>query len=167
MIEKTIKLKDKGLSKEDRELMRRGQELADKYGLKFNGWWEVAYTFTIPDTKDTFLANTEKEIVNKLRMYRQYSESYLQEMPWTVFHGEPYDFKMEIPGWHKRLLAKIRDIENKRGTEGVEEFLESLEGIFEKPMFQKKFRSLEDVDRRMFANSMNKFMPGFLEMMEV
>lgn len=71
MIEKTIRLNDKGLSKEDRKLMRRGQELADKYGLNFNGWWEVAYTFTMSDTRDTFLANTEEEIINKMRMYRE------------------------------------------------------------------------------------------------
>jgi len=39
MIEKTIKLKDTNLSKEDKKLMRRGQSLANKYGLNFNGWW--------------------------------------------------------------------------------------------------------------------------------
>lgn len=70
MIEKTIKLKDTNLSKEDKKLMRRGQSLANKYGLNFNGWWQIAYTFTMPDTNDTFLANTEEEITNKMRMYR-------------------------------------------------------------------------------------------------
>lgn len=72
MTEKTIRHHEiEGLSQEDKQLMKRGQDLADKYGLKFNGWWEISYTFTDPQTHNTFLANTEEEIINKLRMYRE------------------------------------------------------------------------------------------------
>jgi hypothetical protein len=70
-MEKAIHAKEMGsLEPHEEELMLRGKELADKFDLKFNGWWEVAYTFTVPETQDTFLAKDENELINKLKKFR-------------------------------------------------------------------------------------------------
>lgn len=59
--------------KENNQYDDEGQRLAMKYDLIYNGWWEDAnkFTFTDKDTKSTFLANDEEELIKKLNKMKK------------------------------------------------------------------------------------------------
>jgi len=72
--EKTIatsRFDSKEGSPEENKCMEIGQRLADRFGLRFDGWWELSYQFTIlkglPDEQNTFLAKNEEEVFNSLQ----------------------------------------------------------------------------------------------------
>jgi hypothetical protein len=69
--EKTLAARKTFDSQADQKCLDVGQQMADRFGLKFDGWWEFSYQFTIPaglpDEKNTFLAKNEKEILEKLK----------------------------------------------------------------------------------------------------
>lgn len=73
--EKTIRFKDFEISRDkhpaDQKCVNAGQKLAKRFGLEFNGWWEMTFTFTIPEgvpnEKNTLMAKNESELIDKLK----------------------------------------------------------------------------------------------------
>ncbi len=70
--EKTIATK--GFSKgnpTDSKCMEVGQKIADRFGLRFDGWMEIQYVFTIlkglPNEMNTFMATTEETVLSSLK----------------------------------------------------------------------------------------------------
>ena len=71
-VEKTLATKDfESKDPNDNHCMAIGQQLADRFGVRFDGWWEFTYTFTIPEglpnEKNTFMAKNEEEFIRKLK----------------------------------------------------------------------------------------------------
>jgi hypothetical protein len=68
--------KDSNLTDDLKELLKKGQSIATKLGLKFNGWQEAfekfagAYVFSDPKTKSSFFATTEEEAKQNLSKMR-------------------------------------------------------------------------------------------------
>ena len=82
--EKTLNIADGEVkTDEDEVCMDVGQRLADRFGLKLNGWWETTYTFTIPEdvpnARNTFLAKNEEEVIKKLERFPEYLEYIMQK----------------------------------------------------------------------------------------
>ena len=78
--EKTLNIgQDEIKTDEDKICIDMGHRLANRFGLKLNGWWEMLYTFTIPkgfpNEKNTFLARNELEIISNLeKKFPEYLE---------------------------------------------------------------------------------------------
>jgi len=153
MIEKTINAKEIGsLSPEDEELMAKGMELAKKFDLKLNGWWEISYTFTTP-SGDTFLAKDEAELIQKLKKHRP-NESVLQEMPHVVVDEYAFDFKMEKNGWADRLIKYVHVV----GKDRIDDILAPFYGIYKK-MFEVRFNKLSEEEKNLLRRKLpNYFM---------
>lgn len=156
-MEKTIASNEIGsLSPEDESLMKRGQELADKFDLIFNGWWEKFFTFTTKKGKYSFAANNEDEIKQKLM---QYESTNLLEMPHVATKNVLYDFKMEKPGWPERLAKEIRLV----GINKLPELLAPFYGIY-KRLFEIKFNEISDKEKELLRHVLP---PQFLKDMGV
>lgn len=149
--EVTINAKEIGsIPPEQEELMAIGKNIADKYGLKFNGWWEIAYTFTTKEG-DTFLAKDEKEVIQKLKKFYPNESTNLQEMPHLKTDDLTFDFKMEKQGWPDRLVKIIHIA----GKHNVDEILSPFYGIY-KLLFVKKFNELSDNEKQLLKNKLPK-----------
>lgn len=150
--EKTINAKQMGSlpPPEDEHLMKQGKDLADKYGLKFNGWWEISHTFTDPKTGNTFLAKNEEELVQKLKKLRP-NESVLHEMPHEATKDYVLDFKMEKSGWPARMVKYIHIV----GKDKVDELLEPFYGMYG-IMFKAKFNRASEEEKNLLRRKLPK-----------
>lgn len=71
LLEKTISLQEPIETHEDKACILYGQKLAKRFDLILNGWQEIVFYFTIPkgfpNERNTFTAQNEKELVDKLK----------------------------------------------------------------------------------------------------
>ena len=70
--EKTLATRDfQSDNPNDNKCLAIGQRIADRFGLRFDGWWDFSYQFTIPEglpnEKNTLLAKNEEEIISKIK----------------------------------------------------------------------------------------------------
>jgi hypothetical protein len=152
MIEKTINAKEIGsLSPEDEELMAKGMELAKKFDLKLNGWWEISFTFTDMNSGNTFLAKDEAELIQKLKKHRP-NESCLKEMPHVVVDEYAFDFKMEKNGWADRLIKYVHVV----GKDKIDEVLAPFYGIYRK-MFEVRYNKLSEEEKNLLRRKLPKY----------